>query len=65
MSKKRTGILLIIAGVLVIVLAFTADLIGLGGDPGFGYIQQGVTAAGAVVLAAGILLLVRKTPEKK
>lgn len=65
MSKKRTGILLIIAGVLAVVLSFIVDFIGIGADPGYGYTQQAVTAAGVVVLAAGILLLVRKPRVKQ
>ncbi len=64
MSIKLAGIIMIVVGVIAAALFFTADLIGIGGDTGFGYTQMAGTAAGVVILAAGIFLVVRK-PKKK
>ncbi len=64
MSKKTTGIILIVLGVLVAVFSFLVDLIGIGGDAGYGYVQQGLTAVGVIILIAGLLLLLRKTKPK-
>ncbi len=64
MSKKTTGIILIVLGLVVAVLSFLVDLIGIGGDAGYGYIQQGFTAVGVIILIAGLLLLLRKSKPK-
>jgi len=65
MSKKTAGILLIILGSIIAVFSLIVDLIGLGGDPGYGYIQQAGTAVGVIALAAGLLLALRKKPVQK
>ena len=43
------------AGLVLVVLGLTADAIGLGGNPGFGWKQILATAAGVVLLVTGIL----------
>ena len=65
MSNKLAGIILIVVGLVAAALFFTADLIGIGGDVGFGTMQMAGTAAGVVVLAAGIILLLRKPKPAK
>ena len=60
MSIKLAGIILIVVGVIAAALFFTADLIGIGGKPGFGYFQMAGVVVGIVVLVAGIILVLRK-----
>lgn len=46
--------LLIIAGGVLLALSLTADLVGIGGRPGFGWKQGIGSLAGVVGLAAGV-----------
>ncbi len=59
-KKTITGIILLAAGVIVLVLSLAADCIGLGSSPGFGYWQIIGVVAGAVVTVAGLVLLIKK-----
>jgi len=61
MKKKKTaGVFLLTVGVVVLLVSFTADSIGLGGSPGLGYRQIVGIAGGAVVAIAGLVLLLNQ-----
>lgn len=59
-GNKTVGILLILVGVVILVLSLVADIIGLGGAPGFGYKQILGTIVGAIVTIAGLVLTTKK-----
>jgi hypothetical protein len=52
-NKKVTGIVLLIVGIVVTAVSLTADKIGIGRVPGFGYWQSLGSVVGAFVAAAG------------
>ena len=55
-SKRIVGIVLLVVGVVVLVLALTADMIGLGGFSGFGRSQIAGAVVGAIVAVVGLVL---------
>ncbi len=55
-TKRIVGIVLLLVGVVVLVLALAADMIGIGGFPGFGSTQIAGTVGGAVVAVVGLVL---------
>jgi len=59
MSKKNMGILLLVAGVLMLLVALSADSLGLGSSPGLGAKQIVMAALGAIAAAAGMVNLRR------
>jgi hypothetical protein len=53
MSKKTLGIVLMIAGVVVIIVSFAANAIRLGTAPGLGLMQALGAVAGVIILVIG------------
>ena len=51
--KDKRKNLFIVAGVVFIVIALTADVTGLGKDPGFGYQQISLLIVGLLVVLWG------------
>jgi hypothetical protein len=58
-SKKIAGIVLLVVGVVVLILALTADMIGIGGFSGFGRSQIAGAVVGVIVAVAGLVLALR------
>jgi hypothetical protein len=56
MSQRTVGISVAVVGLIVGLLFVLADVIGLGGTPGFGRNQLIGLIAGAVVLVIGVFL---------
>jgi hypothetical protein len=56
MGGKTVGIVVLVVGIVVLLLSLVADLIGIGGRPGFGYYQIVGTIVGAVVAVVGLVL---------
>jgi hypothetical protein len=54
MSDKTRGLALTGAGALLVLIAVTADVVGLGGYPGFGWKQILCLVVGAGVVFAGL-----------
>jgi hypothetical protein len=65
MSKSMIGFVLIALGVVVIVVLLAADVIGIGGNLGFGWKQQLGTAIGVIVALVGVWLARIKPNQKK
>jgi predicted phage tail protein len=65
MSKKTIGIVLIILGVIVAVVAFAADALGIGGSPGIGWKQLLGATIGVSVALVGVWLELSKPDQKK
>jgi hypothetical protein len=54
MSSRARSVVLLTAGVLLFLVALTADSLGLGGTPGVGYKQVLVAFAGMILAAFGM-----------
>ncbi len=64
MSRKSWGVLLIVGGVLLGVIAALADVIRIGLVPGtFGFAQIGGLVVGVIAVAVGIYLVVKPAAE--
>ena len=57
MNRKTTGVVVLVAGVLLFLVAAAADSIGVGGAPGFGWKQITGAVVGVIAAAAGLSLL--------
>ena len=53
MSKRTVGIVVMAAGVVLLAVALTADLLGFGGAAGFGWKQIAGTVVGALLVVSG------------
>lgn len=53
MSNRFVGVLLLVAGVVLLLLSVGADPLGVGGHPGFGWKQIAGAIVGAVMAAVG------------
>jgi hypothetical protein len=60
MDKKLLGVLVCVAGVILLAVSLLADTIGIGGSAGFGVNQILGAVAGALVAIGGVLLLIKK-----
>jgi len=59
-GNKTIGIILLVTGVVILFLSLAADIIGLGGAPGFGYKQILGSTVGVMVTIAGLFVMSRK-----
>ncbi len=59
MSKKTAGIVALITGIVMLGLSLLADRLGLG-VAGFGPMQIAGTIVGAIVIALGLFLTLKK-----
>ena len=59
-GKKITGMVLLVAGVVVVIVSVAADYIGMGGFSGFGYKQITGTILGIVMIVVGLVLLPKR-----
>ena len=59
MSKKTAGIVALIVGIVILGLSLLADRLGIG-VAGFGPMQITGTIAGAIVIALGLFLTLKK-----
>ena len=61
MSKQTTGWILVIVGLVLALLAITADYIRLGAEEGMGYRQIVLLVIGVLVAVVGLVLCRRKS----
>ena len=59
-SHKPIGIVFILLGIIIFILALSADFIGLGAWPGYGYKQISGFIVGAIAIIAGVYLKQKK-----
>jgi len=62
MTRRAIGIALAVVGLLVGLLSVLADVIRLGGSPGFGRGQIIGVVVGAVILIVGVVIFARSRP---
>jgi len=55
-TTRRIGLLLLVGGIALLLISLSADVIGLGASPEFGYKQIGGSLVGAVAAIIGGLL---------
>jgi hypothetical protein len=55
-NRKTIGIILLAVGALLLIGSLAADIIGIGGAPGFGYKQIAGTIVGVIVAVGGYIL---------
>ncbi len=58
--KKVIGTLLLVAGIALLIISATADVIGIGQSPRFGGAQIAGVIAGAVVAIGGLIVFLKK-----
>ena len=58
-SKRMAGIVLLVVGLVILVLALAADMVGVGGFSGFGRYQIAGAVVGAIAAVAGLVLTFR------
>jgi hypothetical protein len=51
---KRSGLVVLVVGVLLVLLSIFADSLGVGGKPGFGYKQTIGLVIGVALVAFGL-----------
>ncbi len=56
LDKRTASIVLLIVGSGLLVMSLSADVIGIGDDPGFGHQQIMGTVAAVVITAVGLAL---------
>ena len=54
-NNKTIGTVLLVAGVILLIVALGADVIGLGGDARFGVRQILGTVVGIILIGAGFV----------
>ena len=59
-ARKIIGTIILIVGIVLLIISAMADIIGIGGNPTFGYLQITGVVAGAIVAIAGFVLLLKK-----
>lgn len=63
MNSINANVILLVVGVGLLLASLSADVIGIGDDPGFGKQQTMGTIAGALLAAIGVYLVTRKTDK--
>lgn len=54
-TTRLIGLLLLVGGIVLLLLSLSADMIGLGRDPGFGYQQiAGALIGGVAAIIGGL-----------
>jgi hypothetical protein len=56
-SEKQKGIVFLLIGIIIFILALSADFIGWGNYPGYGYKQIGYFIVGTIFIIAGVYLI--------
>jgi len=65
MNKRAIGFILIALGVILLVVSLLADVVGIGGNIGFGWKQILGSAIGIIAALVGVWLGVSKPSQKK
>lgn len=60
MNKRTLGVILLVVGVIVLLVALGADVVGLGSSQAFGFKQIIGAVVGVVVAAVGGVLMAGK-----
>ena len=58
--QKKIGIVFLLIGIIIFILALSADFVGLGVYPGYGYKQISGFIVGAIAIIAGVYLKRKK-----
>ena len=58
--EKQKGIVILLIGIIIFILALSADFFGWGDNPAFGYKQAGYLIAGIIFIICGVSLIKQK-----
>jgi hypothetical protein len=58
-SKKTVGVVLLVVGIIVLLVSVLADVIGIGNQTVFGYLQIAAAVVGAIVAVVGLVLTLK------
>ena len=64
LGNKTASITVLIVGIGLLATSLSADVIGIGDDPGFGSQQTMGTIAGAVITIVGLFLTYKSRQDK-
>jgi len=59
-GKKTAGIILLVAGIVILALSLAADPLGIGVSPEFGWRQITGAIVGAIAIVVGLVLTLKK-----
>lgn len=59
MEAKQRAVIMMVVGALLVLIAATADTLGVGGAPGFGWKQITGVIVGVALLVGGVASLLR------
>ena len=65
LSSKTASIVVLVLGVGLLVVSLSADVTGIGNDPGFGPKQTMGAVAGALVVAVGLYLTFKRSQARR
>ena len=54
MTQRGPALVILVVGVLLALVSLFADVLGVGGEPGFGWKQAAGLVAGLVLIAIGL-----------
>jgi hypothetical protein len=57
--RKTAGIILLVAGIVILVLSLAADALGVGVTPHFGWRQITGAIVGAIAIVVGLIMAFR------
>ena len=58
--RKTAGIILLVAGIVILALSLAADALGIGISPLFGWRQITGTIVGAIAIVVGLVLTLKE-----
>ncbi len=65
LSNKTAGIVVLVLGVGLLVVSLSADVTGIGDDPGFGPQQTMGSVAGAIITVVGLYLTFKGSQARR
>ena len=60
MKKKTIGIIVLVAGIILLLLSLLADILCIGTNPDFGRGQIAGAIAGVIIGGVGLFLMLKK-----
>ncbi len=65
LSNKTASIVVLVLGIGLLIVSLSADVIGIGDDPGFGPKQTMGTVVGALVTVVGLYLTFKRSHARR
>ncbi len=65
LSNKTASIVVLVLGIGLLIVSLSADVTGIGDDPGFGPRQTAGTVVGALVTVVGLYLTIKGSQARR